>query len=146
MTHGESSGKRETTEHRIWRNMKDRCSNPKNPAYKYYGGRGIVVCERWKDYAAFLADVGRRPSSRVTLDRIDNDGNYELGNMRWATWHEQALNRRVLRQRKPYQRKLRMPYGHKIKTHCKRGHELTAGNVYRHRDGCTSCRLCAKER
>lgn len=75
--------------------MKKRCHNPANKDYVRYGGRGIVVCRRWReDYAAFAADVGPRPSKRHTLDRIDNDGNYEPGNVRWATPEQQWRNRR----------------------------------------------------
>jgi hypothetical protein len=75
--------------------MKDRCSNPKNVKYHLYGARGIRVCERWKDFAAFLADVRLPPAPGYTLDRYpDPDGDYEPGNVRWATPKEQRHNRR----------------------------------------------------
>lgn len=72
--------------------MRNRCRNPKYPMYHRYGGRGIVVCERWNDFANFFADMGPRPSPSHTLERINNDGNYEPGNVRWATTAEQNRN------------------------------------------------------
>ena len=73
--------------------MIQRCHNPKHERYAYYGGRGIVVCDRWRIYANFLADMGEAPDG-LWLDRINNDGNYEPGNCRWSTPKEQASNRR----------------------------------------------------
>ncbi len=81
--------------------MKDRCLNPNDKNYKNYGGRGITVCERWMDFTNFLADMGEKPEG-LTLDRINNDGNYEPGNCRWATWKEQRRNQRKFDHKNQY--------------------------------------------
>lgn len=79
----------------LWKTMVQRCTNPKREKYQYYGARGIKVCDRWKNsFEAFRSDLPSRPSSKHTLDRINNDGDYEPGNIRWATAKEQAQTRR----------------------------------------------------
>lgn len=81
--------------YQTWDNMMQRCYNPKHPEYVRYGERGIIVCDEWKESpAAFFDHIGEKPSSEHSIDRINNDGNYEPGNVRWATTAEQGLNKR----------------------------------------------------
>jgi hypothetical protein len=119
-----------------WRSMVDRCHDSKNPNYPRYGGRGITVADAWRDPAAFIAylesELGPCPSGH-SLDRIDNDGNYEPGNIRWADGATQRRNQRPSSGSK------------NVRTHCFKGHEFSPENTIRARNGGRRCRRCRNE-
>lgn len=117
-------------EYHSWAHMIQRCTNPKNKAWKNYGGRGITVCDAWrKAFAAFFAYVGCKPSPEHSIERIDNDRGYEPGNVKWATRSEQSLNRRAYKHEKK-------------RTHCPAGHEYSEQNTWVMRNGVRRCRAC----
>ena len=94
-SHGHTVQRKGTPTYTTWRGMISRCENPKRENWKYYGGRGITVCQEWRDsFAAFLRDMGLRPSRVYSIDRIDPDGDYEPKNCHWATRLQQRHNRR----------------------------------------------------
>lgn len=96
-THGESRGKNKTAEYKTYAGMIQRCYSKNYIGFKYYGGRGIAVDESWrgkKGYETFLSDMGRKPTEKHTIDRINPDGNYSSANCRWATRVEQDANKR----------------------------------------------------
>lgn len=94
--HGASRRHAVKSEYRIWQAMKKRCFYEKDKSYPRYGGRGITICKRWRDsFQTFLRDMGKRPSKKRSIHRIDNDGNYEPKNCIWATSEEQAKNKTV---------------------------------------------------
>lgn len=117
-----------TPTYRSWHSMIARCSYPSMQDWRLYGGRGITVCERWRDFRKFLADMGERPDG-CSLDRIDSDGNYEPGNCRWATASEQQRNKRSFRG-----------------THCRKGHEFAEAGAYVNKAGSRQCKRCAIDR
>jgi hypothetical protein len=94
MKHGHNKRDDCSATYASWRNMIQRCINPKNPAYEYYGGRGITVCERWRTFSNFLSDMGERPHG-LSLERIENNDGYTKPNCRWATRAEQSANTRL---------------------------------------------------
>ncbi len=95
LKHGFARRGKHTAEFKTWTYMKRRCCQPTHKDYKNYGGRGIKICDRWlNDFTLFLADMGPKPSEKHSIDRIDVNGNYEPSNCRWASFNQQARNKR----------------------------------------------------
>lgn len=95
--HGYTCNGKKIPEYSVWTRMWARCTNENNSDYSRYGGRGIKVCDRWRSFALFLKDMGRRPGPKFLIDRRDNDGNYEPRNCRWVDIKESNRNRRNIR-------------------------------------------------
>lgn len=116
MKHGLAKRSEQHPLYWTWKNMRQRCMNPRVPHFKYYGGRGIKICKRWDDFAVFVADIGERPPG-MTLDRRNNNGHYTPTNVRWITRAEQSRNRRDF------------ITANETKTHCKNGHPFDEQNT-----------------
>lgn len=107
-----------TSEHTAWSAMRQRCHDPKSNSYANYGGRGITVCDRWRSFDKFLVDMGPKPSSNHSLDRIDVNGNYDPANCRWATALEQSKNRRKQFRNSHVQKIIRLVLEYKKRCAC----------------------------
>lgn len=127
-------GMTRTPEYRVWVSMHQRCGNPNNPAWSNYGSRGITVCERWRSFEHFFSDMGWRPADML-IDRINNDGNYEPANCRWATRSVSNLNRR------PRKIKSRPSRQSKMRLFCKNGHPWKPETTIPGRS--PRCKICA---
>ena len=128
--HGHKCDGKTMSEYESWQHIKGRCLNPTNNAYKNYGARGIAVCDRWlNSFENFLADMGEKLSPVLSIDRIDNDGNYEPGNCRWATPLEQAANTRKLKWFYAYNKETGEFYKINNQHEFARGHNLRVQSI-----------------
>jgi hypothetical protein len=113
----------------VWRAMKARCQRPSAQGYANYGGRGIRVCERWQEFDGFYADMGDCPPG-LSLERINNDGNYEPSNCKWAAKHEQTANRRNIKCSYEMADEIRALYANgMIKNHIAKKFGMSHGNI-----------------
>ena len=168
ITHNKSN----TPEYEAWAHIVQRCTNPRCKAWKHYGARGISICDEWRrSFESFLAHIGLRPSPKHSIDRINNDGNYEPGNVRWATLYQQRRNHRanrlvsfrgktqclmdwatelgvphqVLQWRLERNYPLDRRNAAAERTHCPQGHPYNETNTWvRKLTGHRSCRICTR--
>ena len=129
LRHGHRKDRRQTQEYQAYHNALQRCTNPKAINYKDYGGRGIEF--RFTSFEEFLAAAGPKPDRTLTIDRIENNGHYERGNVRWATRTEQIHNRPLVNQ----------AVG---RTQCIHGHPLSGENLRINRNGTRHCKICGR--
>lgn len=132
-TVGSMRGGARRPEYTCWGHVVQRCTNEKNRSWPHYGGRGIRICDEWRNsFEAFLEYVGPKPSPSHSIDRINVDGHYEPGNVRWATASEQSSNRRAFVHRKK-------------KACCPLGHPYDEANTYWLKNGARRCRICKRQ-